>query len=215
MKPLPFTPPNIPVWMLRWKGSLLLVDSFLLCLIPNPLQRYSSSGSQVASDGLYENQLQPEEWVFLFLFHFLAVGLLTAIFPAIQHADAVSALTGKELRSRHSLLCKKGWPMENQRISLYSSENCSHRAPSPQPLTESGGSITTRKVPGAETGDPKLAERFKPALRTLSALPPQPASWRTSFPFSTNFQNSQPNISLCVFINFKDSGLAWNLLQQI
>lgn len=214
MKPLPFTPQNIPVWMLRWKGSLLLVDSFLLCLIPNPLQRYSSSGSQVASDGLYENQLHPEEWVFLFLFHFLAVGLLRAIFPAIQHADAVSALTGKELRSHPSLLYKKGWPMENQRISLYSSENCSHRAPSPQPLTKSGGSITTRKVPGAETGDPKLAERFNQP--SGPSLPPsQPASWRTSLPFSTNFQNSQPNISLCVFINSKDSRLAWNLLQQI
>lgn len=47
MKPLPFTLRNVRVWMRNYKVTLLLGDSFLLCLIPNPLQRYSSSGSQM------------------------------------------------------------------------------------------------------------------------------------------------------------------------
>lgn len=207
MKPLPFTPSKYPSLDAKTEGHPTISRFFSTLLNSKPLQRYPSSGSQAASDGRYENQWQPEEWVPL-SFSFPSCGVIKSIFPAIQHADAVSALTGRAQTSSFPPVMRKA---DQRRIRGFP---CTHLRttatghPPPEPHTESGGSITTRKVPGEETGDPKLAERFKPALRTLSALPPNPASWRTSLPFSTMFQNSQPNISLCVFINSRDSRLA-------
>lgn len=103
MKPLPFTPSKYPSLDAKTEGHPTISRFFSTLLNSKPLQRYPSSGSQAASDGRYENQWQPEEWVPL-SFSFPSCGVIKSIFPAIQHADAVSALTGKELRRCHSLL---------------------------------------------------------------------------------------------------------------
>ena len=123
----------------------------------------------------------------------------------IQNADVISALTGKEFRSRYSPpTTRKIWTNGKSKNFLVPIRELQPQGEPPAPDLESW-SQPERSLK-QKLRDAKLAGIFKPALRTLSALSPQPASWRTSLPFSRRFQNSQHTI--CVFMNPRDSGLA-------